>query len=66
MWYSFDGGLHNYTIEDDSLFEQSTWASLTAGEITITFYARDLAGNLFLKLFSINSLQNEAFFILSL
>jgi len=44
-WYSFDGGLINYTITDNRVFNQDAWAALTKGEITITFYAIDLAGN---------------------
>ncbi|MFW9948437.1 MAG: nitrous oxide reductase family maturation protein NosD, partial [Candidatus Odinarchaeota archaeon] len=45
MWYSFDGGASIYIIINNTVFNQTAWAALTQGEITITFSARDLAGN---------------------
>ncbi|MFX1313355.1 MAG: hypothetical protein ACFFHD_12180, partial [Promethearchaeota archaeon] len=45
IWYSFDGGLHNYTIINNGTFNQTAWNALSQGEVTITFYARDLAGH---------------------
>ncbi|MBY8986739.1 MAG: hypothetical protein KGD65_16825, partial [Candidatus Lokiarchaeota archaeon] len=45
IWYSFDGGVTTYAITDGTIFNQTAWAALSQGEVTITFYARDLAGN---------------------
>ncbi len=45
IWYSFDGGVTTYTITDNTIFNQTAWTALSQGEVTITFYARDLAGN---------------------
>jgi len=45
IWYSFDGGLTTYAITNNTVFNQTAWAALSEGDVTITFYARDLAGN---------------------
>ena len=45
VWYSFDGGLTTYAITNNTIFNQTAWTALSQGEVTITFYARDLAGN---------------------
>jgi len=45
IWYSFDGGVTTYTVTDNTIFDQTAWAALAQGDVTITFYARDLAGN---------------------
>ncbi len=45
MWYSFDGGVSTYAITNNTVFNQTAWTALTEGDVTITFYARDLAGN---------------------
>ena len=45
IWYSFDGGLTNYTLTNNGTLNQTAWTALTQGEVTITFYARDIAGN---------------------
>jgi len=44
-WYSFDGGVTTYVITDNTVFNQTAWTALPEGDVTITFYARDLAGN---------------------
>lgn len=47
MWYTLDGGLHNYTFSDfTSSIKQSAWDSLSDGTITLTFYASDKPGNI--------------------
>ena len=47
VWYSLDGGLNNYTISAfTGTFDQSAWDALSQGEVTITIYANDTAGNL--------------------
>jgi hypothetical protein len=47
MWYTFDGGLHNYTFTDfNDTFDQIVWDSVPDGNITLIFYASDLAGNI--------------------
>ncbi len=46
VWYSLDGGLTNYTITTNATIDQSAWAALSEGSITITFYANDTVGNL--------------------
>ncbi|MFX1572654.1 MAG: NosD domain-containing protein [Promethearchaeota archaeon] len=45
IWYSLDEGVTNFTVNDTGTINQATWAALANGEVTITFYARDLAGN---------------------
>ncbi|MFX1499621.1 MAG: nitrous oxide reductase family maturation protein NosD [Promethearchaeota archaeon] len=45
MWYTLDGGLTNYTIMDNGTLNQDAWTALAQGEVNITFYASDLAGN---------------------
>lgn len=43
--YSFNGGITTYAITDNAIFNQTAWIALSQGDVTITFYARDLAGN---------------------
>ena len=45
MWYSLDGGLHNYTFTENGVINQTAWAALPEGSVTITFYATDVVGN---------------------
>lgn len=46
MWYTFDGGLHNYTFTQFiGTFDESAWDALPEGSVTIIFYATDIAGN---------------------
>ena len=56
MWYSLDGGLHNYTFyyieihyylftQFAGVVYQSAWDALPDGSVTIRFYASDVAGN---------------------
>ena len=46
IWYSFDGGLTTFAITTNATINQTAWAALTEGSITITFYANDTLGNL--------------------
>ncbi len=56
MWYTLDGGMHNYTfhfievhfytyVAFAGVVDHSAWESLPEGSVTITFYAIDMAGN---------------------
>ncbi|MBY9004277.1 MAG: right-handed parallel beta-helix repeat-containing protein, partial [Candidatus Lokiarchaeota archaeon] len=45
MWYTLDGGLHNYTFTENGKIDQSAWSQLPEGSVTITFYAKDILGN---------------------
>ncbi len=45
IWYSLDGGVTNFTVNATGAIDQAPWAALANGEVTITFYARDIAGN---------------------
>ena len=45
VWYSLDGGLTTYTITTNATIDQTAWAALPVGSITITFYANDTLGN---------------------
>lgn len=54
-WYTVDNGLNNITIEGISLednnylwdqISNSIWNGVPNGEVTITFYAKDAAGNI--------------------
>jgi len=47
MWYTMDGGLHNYTFTGfTGTIDQSAWDAMADGIITLTFYASDKAGNI--------------------
>jgi len=47
MWYTIDGGLHNYTFTGSTgTIDQSAWDAMADGLITLTFYASDLADNI--------------------
>jgi len=43
--YTLDGGLNNYTFTGNGTINQIVWDVLPEGSVTITFYARDIAGN---------------------
>jgi parallel beta-helix repeat protein len=56
MWYTLDGGMHNYTFyyleihyylftQFAGVIHQSAWNALPDGNVTIKFYASDVAGN---------------------
>ena len=45
MWYSLDGGVTTYAITTNATIDQTAWAALSEGSITITFYANDTLGN---------------------
>lgn len=56
MWYTLDGGMHNYTFHFILVHtytypafsggvDQSAWDAMLDGSITIRFYASDVAGN---------------------
>jgi hypothetical protein len=46
IWYTIDGGLTNHTITQLSgTFNQFVWNDAPYGRVFITFYARDIAGN---------------------
>ena len=45
MWYTLDGGINNYTFIENGIINQTAWAALTEGDVTITFYAKDIIGN---------------------
>ncbi|MFW9873922.1 MAG: nitrous oxide reductase family maturation protein NosD, partial [Candidatus Thorarchaeota archaeon] len=45
MWYTIDGGLHNYTFTENGTINQDAWDALPKGTVTITFFARDVVEN---------------------
>ncbi|KKM83225.1 hypothetical protein LCGC14_1311560 [marine sediment metagenome] len=46
-WYTKDGGLTNYTFSGTiGTINQDAWDTALEGQITITFYAQDAAGNI--------------------
>ena len=45
MWYTLNGGLNNFTFRINGTINQFAWDALADGSVTITFYARDIAGN---------------------
>ena len=45
IWYSLDGGVTNFTVNATGTIDQTAWKALANGEVTITFNARDIAGN---------------------
>jgi len=47
MWYVFEGDTTQYPFSDQlGSINQEAWTNLTEGEIQITFYAQDKAGNI--------------------
>jgi len=47
MWYTIDGGLHNYTFTGSTgTINQSAWEAIADGMITLIFYASDAPGNI--------------------
>ena len=47
MWYTLDGGITNTTFTGlTGTINQDQWDLLTAGDVTITFYAKDIIGNI--------------------
>ncbi len=44
-WYTLDGGLTIYAINTNATIDQTVWAALSEGSITITFYANDTLGH---------------------
>ncbi|MFX1477539.1 MAG: NosD domain-containing protein [Promethearchaeota archaeon] len=47
MWYTIDGGITNYTISQfNGTINQIAWDNAPEGDVLITFYARDKAGNI--------------------
>ncbi|MEJ2250859.1 MAG: NosD domain-containing protein [Candidatus Lokiarchaeota archaeon] len=45
MWYTIDVGLHNYTFTENGMINQSAWDALPNGNVTLTFYVKDIVGN---------------------
>jgi parallel beta-helix repeat protein len=45
MWYTLDGGLNNITFSENNTIDQAAWDNLPYGNVNITFYAIDIAGN---------------------
>ncbi len=41
----YDEGLTTYTITDNGTLNQAACAAISQGDVNITFYAKDLAGN---------------------
>ncbi|MHA2010108.1 MAG: SBBP repeat-containing protein [Candidatus Hodarchaeales archaeon] len=47
IWYSIDDGTTNFSITElVGTIDQAMWNSMQFGNITLRFYARDLAGNI--------------------
>ncbi|KKM79776.1 hypothetical protein LCGC14_1346540 [marine sediment metagenome] len=46
MWYSLDNGLTNTTFTANGTINQALWSGLSDGNVIITFYANDSAGNI--------------------
>ncbi len=46
-WYTLDGGITNTTFTGlTGTIDQDQWDNIAAGDVTIIFYARDIAGNI--------------------
>ncbi len=46
VWFTLNGGIPYYIDSFSGTINQTAWSALTEGNITITFYANDSAGNL--------------------
>lgn len=53
MWYTLDGGIHNYTFTHNSTINQEAWNKIPERLVLLRFYATDKAGNLVSKEISI-------------
>ncbi|MFX1418998.1 MAG: NosD domain-containing protein [Promethearchaeota archaeon] len=49
MWYTLDGGIHNYTFTHNSTINQDAWNKIPEGLVLLRFYATDKAGNIVFK-----------------
>ena len=46
-WYTLDGGINNYTFSGDWFsLNQSAWDECSNGTVNITFFGKDIVGNL--------------------
>jgi hypothetical protein len=45
-WYTLDGGLTKFFFTANGIINQTAWAALSEGSVTIKFYANDSLGNL--------------------
>jgi len=57
MWYTLDGGLHNFTFTENSTIDQNAWNSLSYGSVNLQFYAMDKTGKIGLA--EITIIKNE-------
>ncbi len=46
IWYSIDGGLHNYSCSETGMINQATWDAPSDGYVNLTFYASDIVGTI--------------------
>jgi len=46
MWYTLDGGLHNYSFTHNGTINQAAWDTILGGVVNIRFYAIDKVGNI--------------------
>jgi len=46
MWYTLDGGLHNYSFTSNGTINQAAWDTILGGIVNIRFYAIDKVGNI--------------------
>lgn len=59
IWYSLDGGANNYSITLlEGAISLGAWDDANYGIVTITFYARDEAGNIGTKEVSVNKIES--------
>ncbi len=46
MWYTLDGGFHNYTFTTNGTINQNAWSSILEGSVKLQFYAMDKTGKI--------------------
>ncbi len=46
MWYTLDGGLHNYTFIANTTINQAAWNLLPSASVKLEFYIRDKTGKI--------------------
>ncbi|TFF99889.1 MAG: ABC transporter substrate-binding protein, partial [Promethearchaeota archaeon] len=60
IWYTMDGGTNNRTITNlNGDLDDNLWNQLPDGEVTLTFYASDTAGNIGSQSVTINKTSND-------
>jgi len=60
MWYTLDGGIHNYTFIINGTINQAAWSALSNGSVLLGFYISDKVGNVaYEEIIIIKNINND-------